>query len=371
MLDESYSANTFLGNKMTVYLITILLVFIVADYADRQRVHENGLLLPYSEQYSYRKIVMLTAAILIFVAGFRYQVGTDYGNYRESFIHRGSFSWNAIKSFEPGYNFIIWINKLIYDDYGAMFFMVSLVTIWLNVKTISKYCDTFCLSILLYIFIGAWTGSFNGIRQYLAAAILFAGHRLIIERRFFKYCVIVLFASFIHITALIMFPVYFIADKRITLRTIIAYFIVCIIMRFSYDYFFSIMSTVKGSDQTVYEYMQTNVNVLRTLVNIAPACMLCLLTREYKDDVDNIFYFNMLILNAVFMASMTGSAYLARIGIYTEIYITLALPKIVNAFDHKDRKILVLSIVVLYLVFFLYGIHSGSLSRGFQWIWNR
>ena len=41
---------------------------------------------------------------------------------------------------------------------------------------------------MLYIFIGAWHGSFNGMRQYLAAAILFSGHRFIKERKFKEYC---------------------------------------------------------------------------------------------------------------------------------------------------------------------------------------
>ena len=70
------------------------------------------------------------------------------------------------------------------------------------------------LSIALFVLLGTWQGSFNGVRQYLAAAIIFAGHSLILNRRFKLFLLVVLMAALFHISALVCLAFYFVPLQR-------------------------------------------------------------------------------------------------------------------------------------------------------------
>lgn len=56
--------------------------------------------------------------------------------------------------------------------------------------------------------------AFNGMRQWIASIILFWAIKYIWNDNFIKYFICVILASTIHISALIMIPVYFIVKER-------------------------------------------------------------------------------------------------------------------------------------------------------------
>lgn len=349
---------------MSVYLSTVFIVLVCTYAAENQR-RLNG-----TKNTQYRMFVGFACIVLICVAGFRYRVGTDYGSYMRGYEARVERVWSDVINFnEPGLSVLAYLGSLIYDDYAMMFFLASFITVYLNVKTIDKYSTNIVLGLLLYIFIGAWHGSFNGIRQYLAAAVLFAGHRFILEKRFWKYLCVVILAMCFHMTALIMLPVYFLANRRITIKNVVILCLFAIAMSLSYDLMFDIMENIKGRDQREYEYMQTSVNILRILVSFAPILMLTLVNRNYLVDRENTLYMNLLLVNAAFMFATSNSAYLARVGIYTDIYATLAFPRLLKGMSSSNRRVMTFLIVVLYFGYWLYEITSRGSQ--FTWIFSR
>ena len=70
------------------------------------------------------------------------------------------------------------------------------------------------LSLFVYIASGIYTVSMNGIRQSLAAAIIFAATKYILDGNFKKFLLVILLASTIHQTALIFIPIYFIVRRK-------------------------------------------------------------------------------------------------------------------------------------------------------------
>ena len=359
---------------MTPYIITIITVAFFASVAQkcRESTLNEKCIAQLKYKYSYTWYVTIVGLILILVAGLRYRVGTDYGGYMLSYNLRASSVWIDLLTYsEPGLGLIAWISRFIKDDYATMFFNAALVTITLNVRTIAKYSEDFFVGILLYIFIGAWHGSFNGIRQYLAAAVLFCGHRYIVEKKFWKYMLVVFVASCFHTTALIMIPVYFVMTIQGEWKSIITIIVSSVVLRYSYDFLFALMSELKGNDQSGYEYMQTDVSFFRILVAFAPVILIMLCTKAYRNREDNVFYFRMTILNAAFMFAMSGSAYLARVGIYTDIFATIAMVKCVKGFPQSNRRILKLLILALYFAFWFYEVSTRETLNNFQWIFER
>lgn len=355
---------------MFVYGITTLLVAFFAS-----RVHmsaSDGSQVKNNLNKSNKFFVILTAAVLIFVAGFRWKVGTDYNTYI-SLFNRYISDYNAYLNLFDGPLFVFFakLTSFLCRDYWIFFFGVACLTIGLYVRTIAKYSKMFLFSILLYIFIGAWNSSFNGMRQYLAAAVLFAGHRFLIDKKFLRYCAVVIIASLVHVTALIMLPVYFVSYLKINLKTIIILAIGAFALRYSYDYLFNIMSGVKGSEQSGYGYMTNSVNLFRVLVSFSPLALFLFVPKNKLNENDNTIYFNMLLVNAAFMFATANSTYLARIGIYTDIYITLALPRMLRWFKAKEKAIVSSVIVIFYAIFWWYELWIRGSLETFQWIWNR
>ena len=361
---------------MTVYFVTLALVTMTSAIANHfrssARPTAHGGRLQYGGGSMYRFQVLLTALILIAISSLRYNVGTDYLPYSRTYHTRAaSFFSDLLHYREPGWGFLCAIGHLFSQDYAMGLFLAALLTIALNVRTISRYSDSFFFGLLLYLLIGAWHNSFNGVRQYLAAAVLFAGHGYMLERKLFKYLLVVFIASLFHTTALVMVPVFFLAGRRITFRTILLIIISTVVIRYSYDFLFSIMNYLKGQDQSAFDYMQQDVNIFRIMVTFPPIIMGFLTPKDFRDKPENAFYLSLLIVNAGFMVGTANSAYLARVGIYTEIYAVLAIPRFVRAFNRTIRDVLTGATLLLYTVFWAYEISIRETLRNFQWIFNR
>lgn len=299
-------------------------------------------------------------SVLIVIAGFRWYVGTDYAEYFWGYGQRVD-EWfdNLLEYNEPGLGVLAKIGSLIYDSPITMFFLASLVTIFLYTITIKKYSNDFLISMSLYLFIGSWHGAFNGVRQYLAAAVLFAGHRFIFEKKLFKYILVVLVAMAFHRTAIIMLPIYFLVGKRFTWKNIGLVIMVVGIIRFSYDNIFATMSYFKGSDVAQYSYMNTDVNILRIGVALAPVVIAVYMKKWIMlQDLETQMYIMLITINAGLSIATQGSAYLARGGIYTETYVVLALPKLLKCFTSNSRRFATIVVFGCYLVYWLYSLRA-------------
>ena len=358
---------------MTPYYITVILVLLftlVAGKNRKQLISEDNYIL-YTGDKAYKITVVFSTLILIFVSAFRYQVGTDYMGYYFSNQIRAAKLWEDLRNFnEPGLDLIATISNLISTHPVYFFLLVAIVTVPLNIIPIAKYSDYLWLGVLLYIFTGAWHNSFNGVRQYLAAAILFSGHRYILKRELKKYVLIVMFASMFHRTAFVMLPVYFLVGRQFTWKNAFLIFAGTLVIRYSYDFLFSIMSTLKGHEQSQYEYMQTSVNELRVLSTIPPIVLAMISGWDFRNQPENAFYLGLLVVNAGFMIGTSGSAYLARAAIYTEIYTTIAIPRFLNAFNESTKRLLTFMVVVLYAVFWWYELSTRDSLNNFHWIFG-
>ncbi len=363
---------------MVEYYVTIFFVIVTTyvayayekSFQAKSKLHRKN-----QKSYGYIFFAIATAAILIFVSGLRYRVGTDYNNYIMMYYGRKDIWLHYLLTFdEPGLPILSKIASFIYDDPATMFFMASLITIGFYIAAISKHCsDTFTFSVLLFLFTGSWVGSFNVVRQYLAASIIFLGHRLIFERKFFKYLLLILCAMCFHRTALVMLPVYFIANRKINLKSIGMLALSVVVIMYSHDFLFSVMSNFKLSDQTQYEYMLTEVNFFRILVAFAPIALYFVTYRRRRkhNDKEVEFYSMLLFVNAAFLLSTSESAYLARVAIFTEAFPAFAFPKLLKYETKLTKTVYTIVITLCYFAYFSYQIYCSSALNNFQWIWER
>ena len=359
---------------MGPYYVTIALVFLFSLTAQYTSVRDTVETVRLKDEPVLTKLLLFfTAAVLIFVAGCRYRVGADYGAYYNGLELFGSRLLESIRKFdEPGLPVLASIIKNFTSDGAWLVFICSLITIGLFLLTIYQNDSSYLMGSLLFVLVGIWDGTFNGVRQYFAAAILFAGHRFIYERKLWQYLVTVFLATCFHISAVVMVVLFFLLRNRITLRNVILLAVGTALVSANYDTVFSFVGFLKDSDFTeLNTYATTTVNILRILVAAAPA-ILCLIIYWKKELTrEQAFYINALIIHGAAMIAASNSAYLARIGIYTSPFLPIAIPKLVRLKNKRVEFLFRVGIILLYAVYWYVGISGSESMRYFRWIWQR
>ena len=165
---------------MFFYCFVFCFVSLLAYYADRNH-YQYACFMHTDNGYPNLYIASLIYFLLVFIAGFRYDVGVDFFSYFYSFNSDLENVILSIKIFkEPGIRILSFVSrKLIFDNGISLIFTCSSITIFLYLFTIYKYSKSFAFCVILYMLMGEWHGSFNGIRQYIASAILFFGHNVL------------------------------------------------------------------------------------------------------------------------------------------------------------------------------------------------
>ena len=342
---------------------TIIFSGLAQQYRNRNRQMRNFLL-------------FVTIALLTIVAGLRYKVGVDYTQYMVSFPKYVENVFEAIKAFnEPGIYVIAWLGSKIINEPVSMFLITAIVVCVTFGITISKQSNNYMFSFAIFLFAGCWTGSFNAMRQYLACIIVFAAHRYIYTREWKKYFLAIILAMAFHRSAIIMLVFYFLIKNKVTIKnTLVLMLAGLAISRWNDSILLFIQNnTEKYSNTDIMStaYVLQDVSALRILVNVVPILVALVfygITRINLNP-EKAFYYNLFLLNGILAIGTGGSAYLARMLIYSNIFLPLAYPKVFDS-QSKQGKILRGLILLFYFIFWIYEISINRDLRNWYW-WGK
>jgi hypothetical protein len=320
--------------------------------------------------FTSRLGLALASLILICVAGLRWGVGTDFFGYVRNYdIYKVHFFTDLRNFDEPGLKGLAWLVSKLHDDSSVFIFAASALTLGLALWTLTRYSTAVLMSFLLFIFVGNWHDSFNGVRQYLAAAIIFAGHRFIVDKRPIRYALVVLLASSVHISALAMAMLYFVPRKKLRVAMILPMVGAALAALYASDAVLGLIEVVTEEEVTLTTYVTTAVNPLRIAVAVAPALLYW--TKGARTEADGEwFYRNMAMVHAAVMLAASWSAYLGRFGIYTTVFLPLVLPRLI---DFHDRRLTLLArgaALLLYAAFWYVEVSGSSALNDFHFLWE-
>ncbi len=316
--------------------------------------------------------LFIIIATLTITAGCRFYVGTDYYNYIK--LYNEDYSqrrWlDLLNIDEPLFPLIGKLSHDLFDSYFPMFLTASIITVGFTLYSSFKETTDFIFVTLLYIFAGGWTGSFNGVRQYIAIAIVFMGRKYILERKFWHFLLICFIAFLAHKSALFCVFIYFLYSEKFTAKRLILITLIAVIISRSYETMFDFIGWINDEEFVADNYALRSVNVLRILVGCAPAILAIYygFTKKYKKE--QVFYAYMLVINATMQVATGDSAYLARLALYTGAFIPLGLSSVLKSGDLRFNKIFKIIIVMLYAAFWLYEVLITTNLREFTWIFK-
>lgn len=360
---------------MTVYYITIFFVLLFGALAQNADLIDRKALITENKMHTYEASVFyfIASLILICVAGLRYRVGADFGAYYFRYKEYASGLITALKTIdEPGYPLISWIATIIYDDGATAIFLASLISIGLPLIVIYRNSKDLMMSMSLFVLLGFWTGSFNGVRQYLAASILFCGYGYLKNQNLLGYLIIVFIAFLFHRSAIVFVAFYFVVYQKINVKNTIIIIIVTWVLLKGYDRIFEFANWVMESEYSIENvYTARSVSILRIFVALSPMCLFLFLYRDKTKDTEVTFYLNILIVYGVLRLITMNSALLYRIGIYTSPFQAIAIAELLRRIPEYERQPIKYGMILLYGVYWWYEIYKSSSLNNFHWIWQR
>lgn len=358
---------------MVVYYSMFVLLFLVFLYnnklAKKSIVYNNTN--DNQTIKTYRTCAFIVFAYIIFWIGIR-NAFVDTAAYIRSF---NTVVWDDLTkldfTFGSGWGFKvleILFKHFISDNYHFWLMFIAIISGTCVAVTFYRYSCNFYYTVFIFLSLTTFTWMMNGIRQFLAVAIIFACTPLIEKKKFLKYTIVVLLCSTIHASCIIMLPVYFISrSKPWKKRTMLVILIALFAVLFA-DQFTGILDTML-SDTTYTissdSYLNDDgVNPIRVLVFSITTILAFISKKNVEDnDVVNILINMSIVTTGIYIIGMsTSGIMIGRLPIYTQMYQYILLPYLINkTFNFKDRKIIYILSIACYLLYFY------AMSRGFYY----
>ena len=315
-------------------------------------------------------MAFVTFAVIIFFAGARSYVA-DTNAYIKMFNDYPLFQNAHDVIFaegvrEPGFRlFSILIKTFISDNYTVWLSIIAVISGICVMIPLYKYSCNFGVSAFLFMASCQFTWMFNGMRQFMVAAIMFACTGLILKNKTLPYIIIVCVLSTVHQSALLLIPMYFIAQgEPWNKRTLL--FIGCIVLAMLFTSKFTNLLTdvVEQTDYatSVNEFKATDdgTNPIRILVESIPIILAFIYRNRIKDKLTPIIKLSInmsLIASGLYIISKVASSgiLLGRLPIYFSMYNLILLPWLLkNIFDKKEKNLIYYIMILCYFAFFYY-----------------
>lgn len=324
-------------------------------------------------EHRYALIPALAVAIpLIYLAGTRgNNIGDTYA-YRTAFNEMPSSiaqipTYLAEHTKDKGFSVFSIIIKSIIGNRDVIYFtIIATICILCVVLTYKKYSCNFIMSMFLFIASGdyiQWT--FNGMRQFIPASIIFASTGLILKKKYIPAIILILVLSTIHASALIMIPVIFIVQGKAWNKKTVAFLVAVLIAITFVDQFTDLLTNIMESTQyssEVDQFLNTEgTNMLRVVVYSIPAIIALIFNKRVR--ATNNLLINLCVgmsiaTMGVYLASAyTSGIFIGRIPIYFSLFNYILLPwEIDNIFTKKSANLLYIAMICCYMVFYYYQV---------------
>lgn len=339
---------------MTVLWVTLVIVFILSLFSRLFTV--RNLTIGYPIIRPNKFLVFFALTCIVMVSGLRNTIGDTY--YYMHAYESIDFTWDyTLENKDPGFSVLQMVLKNFSTDAQLLIFVTALVTNVLIFITLYKYTKVFELGIYVYITSGMFIVSMNGIRQFLAASIIFWGTKYLINGNLISYLLLVLLASTFHESALILIPIYFIVRREAWTKFTFILLVLTSLLVLGFEQFSTLLfSAIEETQYGHYnDFSEGGANRIRVVVEAIPVIIAFLGRHKLKElwPKSDIIV-NMSLISLIFMLIATQNWIFARFNIYFSLYNIILISWLVYLFKESNRKFIYYGILVCYLMYFYY-----------------
>lgn len=326
---------------MIYYSILIIYIFLLFFITNQIKNKRNGRVVFFS----------LVCITIILFQGFRsFSVGTDLSAYIPAYSRIGIKNLFDLSymNFEPGY---VLLNKLIYyfrlDERAFLIIISGLIQIPIFI-TMYKYSKNPIISILWYFSFGNFIMTFSGLRQSIAMSLCFSAYYFIRKKELLMYCLILLFASCFHTSALFclfLYPIYYIKiDKKKLFGVLVIIAFVFVLRERIFNFMSALYFGEAKAISTTGAYTMFIIYVF----------IYCISFYKRNPDSEYMGLRNILLILTIIYSFASIHDYVTRIGYPLTLYMTLFMPEIIECFKIKPKYIYYTGCYIILILCFFY-----------------
>ena len=312
--------------------------------------------------------VFLTMGLIAFILGMNSGIADTYA-YIRSFnkinVGIGQIFDFSIYTNQKGPVFyaLAILCKSIVPNYHFFFVTVTGISGFLVARTFQKYSEYYSDAILLFMLTATFTWMINGIRQFLAVALLFYFSKLIVKKQIIPYIIVLIIAYGIHNSSILMLPVFFIVfGKAWNKRTILLIVALLIALLLYSNQFNSVLMDV------VEDYADSLVtahgsNPLRTIIYGIPTVLAFIRRKKIEECAPT--YINICINMSILcvatslIANFTSGTLVGRVPIYFSLFNLILLPWLIEKVYFENR---IAFRIIMYVAYSLYFLIEGNVA---------
>lgn len=345
---------------MTILWINLAIVFILSFFSRYFAVDTTGTM----SSIPLKPNKFLTIAVIlsfVLVSGLRNNIGDTYFYAHDYKMFH--YTWDLIKT-QKDYGFGVYqmLLQKFSNNPQILIFTSALIMNLLIISVFYNYSRIFELSTYVFITGGLFIVTMNGMRQCIAAAIVFTATKFLIDGSWRKYLLIVLFASTFHQSALILIPIYFLSRVKAWSKATFLLLFFSVLIVIGFNQFSSILfSAIQDTQYSEYKsFSEGGANIIRVIVYAIPI-VIAYFGKEKLREIfpESDYIVNMAIIGLVFMIISTQNWIFARFNIYFNLYQIILISWVVKVFKEKDQRLIYYLIIVCY---FLYNYYESAIS---------
>lgn len=353
---------------MSVFVLTTLLVYLIFALGKRRTVTSEGITVNTEidiNRDTQTFFFIVGVVIFAYVTGQRFAFG-DTIAYIDSFSETTTTVSDVLSNFKLGEEQLFLLIKAFIKQYistepRVFIEIVSFITIVPILYFYFNYTGDLKFAFLLFVLSGCWEHSMNGLRQYLACAIMLMALSLLYKRKWYLYIPIAILVAQIHTSAYIFIVVYFIANKPAWGKFTKIMLAIGLFLLVTYPVTGSFMNNLFVENTDYGEKYNTsdftnNINMFRLAVMSVPVVVSFINRKnmigkyKYYDIV-----FNMSLLCA--MCTLIGlfSAVYARLNLYFEVFnVILLVWNIDDMIKQEKYKWIKFACICCFIAYFIY-----------------
>lgn len=233
---------------------------------------------------------------------------------------------------DKGFYFVSAVIKCIVGNHVNIYFIVlAVIQAGVLIYVYRKYSSRYLVSFFLFIASTDYISwMFNGIRQFLAVTITFIGIKFILDKKYAKAIILILIASLMHQSALLVIPFIFIAQGKAWNKKTLLFMVAVIAIVAGIGQFTNVLDSMLAETQyknVVSDWQSWNdngTNALRVLVYAVPSVLSLIGLRFIRNEDDKVINLctNMSIVSVGFyiVSMFTSGIFIGRLPIYFSLY---------------------------------------------------
>ena len=265
---------------------------------------------------------------------------------------------------ETGYHAIEYFISRFTDDFQIFLSIVAILSIaplWYFYK---KESEMPILTILLFVTIAPFTMFFSGLRQAIAIAIAVPAFYLAKNKKMFCFIAIVILATLIHTSAVLLFVIYPLYHAKITKKWLLFVIpIIVVIFIFNEQIFSFMLRFLKDEYAERYSELESTGAYSVLILLILFGIYSFLIPDNEKLDGETIAMRNFLLFSICIQCFAPIHTLAMRMNYYFLIFIPILIPRIIKYRKQSLREVTQLSQVVFTLffaVYFFYEAYTGA-----------